>query len=446
LKGHIRLWFLLILCAGCLSCAPLESRRPADEREALQYSDFVSVDGKRFIWRGRPYYFAGTNFWYGAYLGATPEGRSRLVRELDLLKEAGINNLRVLAASEQTTLTMAVNPALQLAPGQYNQDLLVGLDVLLDEMAKRDMLAVLYLNNFWPWSGGMSQYVSWASGEPPPDPDASGDWDGFMQHAAGFYYSEDAQRWYQDLIRTLVTRTNTVNGRSYAEDPTIMSWQLASEPRPGSNQQGRPNFPVFQQWISQTVRLIKSLDTHHLVSTGSEGAMGTLADLALYQEAHGFEEVDYLTFHLWPQNWGWFDVTRPDTTYAEAAAKSKSYILEHLQVAHALGKPIVLEEFGVARDAADYRQTSGTRQRDRFFKEILGFIETQVRLSSPLAGSNFWAWGGLGAAQSADFIWRSGDPFTGDPPQEPQGLNSVFAADKSTLEILRRHARFMNAR
>jgi mannan endo-1,4-beta-mannosidase len=30
--------------------------------------------------------------------------------------------------------------------------------------------------------------------------------------------------------------------------------------------------------------------------------------------------------------------------------------------------------------------------------------------------------------------------FVGDPPQEPQGANSVFDCDATTLEIIRAHA------
>lgn len=442
----IRIWLLIIACMGILSCTNTEPRRQPSEVKTLEQNPFVTVQGSRFWRHGKPYYFVGTNFWYSAYLGSTTEGRARLVKELDLLQNLGINNLRVLASSEQTSLTTAVNPAIHLAPGQYSPELLIGLDVLLDEMGKRDMVAVLYLTNYWQWSGGMSQYMSWLTGDPPFDPSVTGDWNGFMQNTARFYRSDKAQLWYQDLIRSLVTRTNTINGRSYLEDPTIMSWQLANEPRPGSDQDGRPHFPQYKEWIASTTRFIKSLDSNHLVSTGSEGAMGTLRDLALYQEAHSLGEVDYLTFHLWPKNWNWFDVTRPEATFAEALIKSKSYLLEHLQVARALGKPIVLEEFGIERDAADYRQVSTTIHRDRFFKVIFGFLENQIRLSAPISGSNFWAWGGFGRAQSQDFIWRAGDPFMGDPPHEPQGLNSVFSGDKATLEILRAHAKFMNAR
>lgn len=407
-------------------------------------SPFVSVDGTRLMRHGKTYRFVGANFWYGAYLGATEEGRARLRQELDQLKAAGIDNLRVLAAAEQTDLTMAVRPAMHLSPGSYNQDLLIGLDVLLAEMGKRDMVAVLYLNNFWQWSGGMGQYMSWLTGKQALDPDVTGDWSGFMQNSAAFYRSEQAQEWYRNLIRLLISRTNSVTGQAYVDDPTIMSWQLANEPRPGSDTEGRPFFPHYKTWIQETARFIKSLDSNHLVSTGSEGSMGTLRDLSLYKEAHDIAEVDYLTFHMWPKNWSWFDVTRPEDTYAQAVANSKAYILQHLQVAEELGKPQVLEEFGIERDKGDYSLASTTEQRDRFFRELFGFIETQVKLDSPLMGTNFWAWGGLGRAQSVDFIWRAGDPFTGDPPQEPQGLNSIFSQDESTLKLLKSHAKFMH--
>ena len=36
-----------------------------------------------------------------------------------------------------------------------------------------------------------------------------------------------------------------------------------------------------------------------------------------------------------------------------------------------------------------------------------------------------------------------GDPYTGDPAQEQQGLNSVFAKDKSTLKVIREEIRLI---
>lgn len=438
---------LCMLTVSLLGCGTVDhAASTAADKPIESSSPFVTVEAARLMRHGKPYYFVGTNFWYGAYLGATPEGRVRLQKELDQMKSIGIDNLRVLATAEQSDLTAAVRPALHLSPGNYDNDLLVGLDVLLAEMGKRHMVAVLYLNNFWQWSGGMSQYVAWETGNAPFDPDVTNDWNGFMQNSAKFYRSDKGQGWYQNLIRTLVTRTNTITGTAYIDDPTIMSWQLANEPRPGSDRDGKAFYPHYKQWLQTTAAFIKSLDNNHLVSTGSEGAMGTLRDLDLYQDAHDLPEIDYLTFHMWPKNWSWFDMKRPKETYPVAMANSKAYILQHIQVAKELKKPIVLEEFGIERDGGNYGLSGSTSHRDRFFREIFGFIETQVKLESPLMGTNFWTWGGLGAAQTAEFIWRPGDPFTGDPPQEPQGLNSVFSQDASTIELLRAHAQFMKSR
>ena len=97
------------------------------------------------------------------------------------------------------------------------------------------MKAVLYLNNFWQWSGGMSQYVAWFNGKPVLDPDVTGDWNSFMDDSAAFYREPKAQEAFRFAVKQLVTRKNTVNGRAYTDDPTIMSWQLANEPRPGSD-------------------------------------------------------------------------------------------------------------------------------------------------------------------------------------------------------------------
>ena len=62
---------------------------------------YVHVSGTQFEYNGKPYYFVGTNLWYGCYLGSpgTTGNRERLVRELDKMKSLGITNLRICAAS-----------------------------------------------------------------------------------------------------------------------------------------------------------------------------------------------------------------------------------------------------------------------------------------------------------------------------------------------------------
>ena len=50
------------------------------------------------------------------------------------------------------------------------------------------------------------------------------------------------------------------------------------------------------------------------------------------------------------------------------------------------------------------------------------------------------AWSGEGRPPADGSSWKMGDDFTGDPPSEAQGANSIFDTDISTLEVLRRHA------
>jgi mannan endo-1,4-beta-mannosidase len=408
-------------------------------------SGFVKVEGKHFTLDGKPYYFAGANVWYGMYLGSPGKtgDRARLTKELDQLASQGVLNLRVLAISEASALQRAVTPSVLLRPQHLDETLWQGLDFLLDEMAKRDMKAVLYLNNFWQWSGGMSQYAAWFNGKPVLDPDVTGDWNAFMDNSASFYREPKAQEAFRFAVRQLVTRKNSVNGRAYTDDPTIMSWQLANEPRPGSDANAKPHFDAFTKWIDETSGFIKTLAPKQLVSTGNEGWMGTAGSKELFVKSHASKNVDYLTYHMWAPNWGWFKPKEAAATYDGAWTRMRDYLDWHIDAANKMGKPIVLEEFGINRDEGGFRPSAPTTYRDRFYAAIFQHLAKRAAAGDAIAGSNFWAWGGSGRTKNADFMWKAGDSFVGDPPQEAQGLYCVFDSDASTIGIISAHARQM---
>lgn len=409
---------------------------------ATDANQFVSVKGMHFEHDGKSYYIAGANMWYGGYLGApTSVGdRARLIKELDNLQAMGINNLRVLAVSEKSDLHSAVHPAITNGFGNYDENLLIGLDYLLSEMAKRHMTAVLYLNNFWQWSGGMTQYMSWINGRPVQDPNVTGDYQGFMKESAAFYQNEKAQQEYRNTIRKIVTRTNTITGKPYVDDPAIMSWQLANEPRPGNDKASAQEKAVYVQWVNNTAKYIHQLDNHHLVCTGSEGLKGSANDMQLYKTAHQSKYVDYLTYHLWPRNWSWYDQKHAAETWNTMWKKSKEYLNVHIDAAKKIGKPIVLEEFGLDRDDGAYDPKATTHYRDRFYRDVLAVLYQRARAGDAIAGFNFWAWNGMARTHNADYWWKTGDAFMGDPPQEQQGMYGVFDSDTSTILIIREFA------
>lgn len=399
---------------------------------------FVQVEGARLVRSGKPYQFMGTNFWYGMNLGrkGAPRKRARLVRELDRLESLGVKNLRIMAATEgPDSEPWRVTPSLQPRPATYREDLLRGLDFLLAEMKKRDMTAVVCLNNFWPWSGGMSQYLRWAGALPIPypPPHPGGSWAGYQAYTEQFYSNRRAVDLSHRLVEEIVTRRNSLTGRLYSDDATVMAWELANEPRGGAN------VADYRRWIARTAALIQSLDGNHLVTIGSEGetpwpegnGVDPVAD-------HAVEGIDYMTAHIWAQNWGWFDPSRSAETLPVAIERMSSYIDRHAGHAAKLGMPLVIEEFGFPRDGGSHDPDSATRTRDHYYGEVFKKVLAGIQSGTPLAGVNFWAWAGEGRPKRPyGGIWESGDPLTGDPPHEHQGWYSVYSRDDSTLHLIR---------
>ncbi len=404
-------------------------------------SEFVRVRAGRFELNDKLYCYIGTNIWFGCYLCAPslPDGQKRFLRELDQLQKLGVNNIRLLAGSESSSLAGALKRGITQAPNQWDEDLLCGLDFCLAEMGKRNMRAILFLSNYWQWSGSFAQYVSWINGETIPDPDkpvmAKGDWHGFMAFSARFYQTPPAIDLYRTYVQKLVQRRNTVNGRIYRDDPTIMTWELANEPRPGADDSSmKRDVPIFCSWVDATAQFIKGLDSNHLVCIGSEGIHGSLDKPECFIAAHKAAAIDYVTVHMWLKNWGWLQDPVLGSEFDVAAKKAHAHVAQHNQIAtDILKKPLVLEEFGLPRDHEKYGADFPTLARDEYYRQMFEQVAVSCREGRALQAANFWAWGGEGRANAPA---NSAGAFLGDPPCEPQGLNSVFNTDTGTHKVI----------
>ncbi len=410
---------------------------------------YIKVNGNRFVYQGKPYYYAGVNMWYAAYLGAIPQGRERLIKELDTLKAIGINNIRIAGGTERSELSRSISRAIQTDPGVYDEELLEGLDFALAEMGKRNMHAVIFLTNFWPWSGGMAQYVAWVTDTRIPDPDLSTDWrewQKFMDYSASFYTNEKANELFRNHIDFIVNRINTYTGIRYKDDPVIMAWELANEPRPCPDVPIREvNIPAFINWAHKTAAYIHSLDTNHLVTTGTEGKVGCFQKEEIFLQLHNSDYIDYANLHLWPRNWQWFDCQNFENTLPHSIEKANEYVNLHIDMALKLSKPITLEEFGMERDSCYAIQGSAVTARDSFLKAMFDRVYENAKTGGPLVGTNVWAWGGYGIPHPIDKVIDNANAYVGDPLEEMQGLNSVYAGDVSTIRIMKKHADEMNS-
>lgn len=416
------------------------------DKKVKSNNSFVKAENGKFIKDNKQYLIAGTNYWYGSNLSALgKEGRERVKRELDFLKSLGINNLRVQACSEGgDDIKFGVKPSLQPQQGVYNAKLFDGLDFFLNELAKRDITAVLALNNYWSWTGGMAEYVSWNGGDSVPYPSSAvpGSWSTYMKYTDQFYTNKAAVEAFRQHIKVMLNRKNNYSGILYKEDPTIMAWQLANEPRGGSSVEERTN---LINWIHETSAYIKSLDSNHMVTTGSEGSVGHHWIIEDFEKANNCKSIDYLTYHLWPQNWSWYNPEKPDSTIDYSIEQAGKYIDEHEAIAKELNKPAVLEEFGLARDYGYFTPDSSSTYKEKFFKWVFNKTADMAKNGACTSGSNFWGWSGEGKIARPGELWQPGDDFIGDPPHEAQGWYAIFQTDSSMVNIIKDYAAKMHS-
>lgn len=414
--------FLVLICVGI----------------ANAQTPFVSVKNQQFFLNNHPYYFIGTNYWYGGLLPLKKDkskGIDRLRKELDFLKANGVTNLRVLAGSEGKGIINGVErvgPPIQPEEGVFDPNFLKGMDVFLAELDKRKMTAVIYLSNNWNWSGGFMQYLQWNHEIPDSVFLKDIPWTMLGQYTSKFYDCEKCLADYYAQIKYVVGRTNSITHKKYSEDPSVMAWEIANEPRP----MVPSAVNSYKKFIKNTAAYIKQLDPNHLVTTGTEGYKSTLESMPLYREINDDKNIDYLTIHIWPKNWGWLNVKNIPGSIDSVIFKTVKYLNEHEAVANELNKPLVVEEFGLPRDKQSFDMNSPTKYRDIYYSKILSEWLNSKKSNGNLAGVNFWAYGGIGKTTKGQTWWKEGDPYIGDPPMEEQGLNTVFNSDKNTWKVI----------
>jgi mannan endo-1,4-beta-mannosidase len=433
-----RINFLILGLFTCLLLTTIFSAKLLAQKPSL----FVSVKGHQFYLNNKPYYFIGTNYWYGSLLGLEKDkkrGAERLRRELDFLKANGVTNLRILAGAEGSGMingVRRVGPPLQPEQGKFDESVLDGLDLVLAEMGKREMKAVVFFSNNWEWSGGFQQYLIWNNLVEGELKTRKLTWDEQRDIVSKFYACEPCKRSYDRHVNLVLNRVNKYTKKKYTEDPAIMAWELANEPRPM-----RPFANAdYQKWISDVAAMIKAKDKNHLVTIGHEGFMGT-ENMKLFEDIHADKNVDYLTIHIWAKNWGWFKEDKIAESFPNVVEKAVKYIEDHLVIAKKLNKPLVIEEFGLPRNKQSFNPDDPTSLRDDYYAKILSYVGNKPETGGYIGGANFWAFGGTARPVKGQIFWKKGDDYMGDPPMEEQGLNTVFDSDKSTWRTINTYSK-----
>ncbi|GMF33540.1 unnamed protein product [Phytophthora lilii] len=107
---------------------------------------------------------------------------------------------------------------------------------------------------------------------------------------------------------------------------------------------------AYKNYIATFVKrykYIKSLDSNHLVATGSEGFMNTNSSVYLYSGVSGvdfdanlaIDSIDYGAYHAYPDGWS--------VDPSEFVSWGEKWINDHVASGKKAGKPVVMEEYGV---------------------------------------------------------------------------------------------------
>ena len=378
----------------------VEEDPPPQEDLSSVPVEFVRAEGTGFKLGNDPFYAPGTNNYYLLSYASSNGTRAHVDEVLEDAADMGLKVIRAWAFNDGA----GEWNALQTAPGVFVERVFRGLDYVIYKAGQVGLRLILPFVNNWDDYGGMSQYIAW-------DPIYGTNSAQVATKHNDFYTDADTRRWYKSYVHTLVNRTNTYTGVKYKDDPTIFAWQLANEPRATGDRSGN----VLQRWMQEMSTYIKRVDPNHMLTTGEEGFYSGRSGGWKYDGSEGMDfirnhriaEIDFATVHLYPDQWG--------LNYNTSLAWYQEHINDARNI---LGKPLLLEEFGIRVDA-----TSTQARRNMFYRGLFDLAD-----STDSAGWNFW------------MLAHSGYQY---------GSYNVFypdARDASTVAIISQAARTMTNR
>ena len=370
-------WSLCWASALTSGCSPESSPLPwfaashTDSPLLSESGAFVKVHGERLGLGEHPYFFSGANQYYFFY-----KDRHMIDTVLADAAALGLNTLRTWAFCDGQWHD---GHSFQPAPRVFHEPTFQQLDYTIYRAGKLGIRLILPLVNYWPEFGGMEQYIRWSPTAKTRD---------------DFYTDPECQALYRDYVRHVLTRVNSISGVPYKDDPSILMWELANEPRADDPQK-------LYAWIDSMAGYIKELDPNHLVSTGSEGGYATD-----FVATHRSAAIDAASLHLYPEPWG------------KSEADSLLYIQKHIdQARDLLHKPVYLGEMGVRK----------RESRDRMYLDWYNLANQQ-----DLNGMLLWILSGKMWGYPHDQKGEEGKPYP-----DYDGFTVYYPEDKKTAFTLR---------
>jgi mannan endo-1,4-beta-mannosidase len=370
---------------------------PIHFQEKTPKPNFVTVKNGHFVLKGKTFRFAGTNAYYlPVYEKINPHF---VDKTLAAFEKAGIKVVRMWGFYDGPPQHKD-DISFQPKPEVYKN--LQYLDAVIAKGKKYHIKFIITLVNFWKELGGICQYNKWAGISSCKLSDAMHE----------FMTGKKQQKWYKDYIKMLLNHKNVYTKVRNKDNPIIFSWQIINE---GRNRKRPPS--ELHDWYQKIAKYIKSIDPNHMVSTGEEGfdyktpsqySVDQYSNTYILRPHQGtsfiqntsIPEIDYGTAHWYPSGWGWFiKKWGADPKKDHNLIKAQhAWLKDHLKIAHNLGKPLVLGEYGFPgwgdeRQQTIYKDFWNTAEKIKLDGSLLWEFTINYRKCYEYGGNICWPGG-----------------------------------------------------
>ncbi|GAA0144347.1 hypothetical protein Leryth_016872 [Lithospermum erythrorhizon] len=333
-------------------------------------SNFVQTRGTKFVLNNSPFLFNGFNSYWMMHVASDPSERYKVS---NVFKEAAATGLTV---CRTWAFCDGGSEALQISPGAYDERVFQGLDFVVSEARKYNIKLILSLINNYKDFGGRPQYVEWAR---KVGAEVKGDDD--------FYTNSVVKGYYKNHIKKLFSRINKFTHVAYANDPTIMGWELINEPRCKVDYSGK----IVNAWVQEMASYVKSMNGNQMLSVGMEGFYGdSIPSRKQYNPGyqvgtdfisnHLVKEIDFATIHAYPDAWLIGENDGDQMRFMQRWIMSHSTDSKTI-----LKKPLIFSEFGKSNKDPGFN----IKTRDSFMSSIYKYIYGLAQ-NGALAGGLVW--------------------------------------------------------
>jgi mannan endo-1,4-beta-mannosidase len=315
---------------------------------AIPQQPFVKIKDLGFSINDRPFQFIGAN---ALNFGFYDQYGLSMVEGIQSARQAGLKVLRI-------SLAWNNEP--------WGKSTFEAYDQVLDLAAKNGLYVIANLTEGCCYSGTEKREDYFA-----------------RSHYANFT-DQTEQKNFKDFIQSMLLRKNSINGRIYRDDPTIMAWDIINEP-------GVELFTPAElnTWLVNTTAYIKSIDPNHLVTLGLNTSSDIYSTPGDHYSALNVPDLDFYSFHY-------------NLNYFQDVPSHLDPIRYRVEMLRSMGKPVVMEEFGIGSQRIFPDNVSQ--------EELVGWVkdykdQLDITFKSGASGALFWGWGVPGTKQV--LLWWS---------------------------------------